>query len=962
MRKALASVLLSAAACLTARSQVIIINDNLFQGRMSEISATVLDSLTREPVPFASMYVIPSKDTTITNFTLTDAEGKGKLDEVPYGSYTLRIEMMGYKPYVKERYFRERREDMGTVLLQTDEQFLDAAVVSDVGNPIIVKQDTVEFNASSFRVGSNAMLKDLLKRMPGMEVTEDGKVKFNGEEIDHITVGGRTFFFGDQSTALNNLPASIVDKVRVIDRESESARASGIKDGSREKVLDVGLKKEYEKGWFGNAGLKLGATAGGDGDDGLRDDRGLLYSGNALVSAYNENDQLTVIANGQNINDSNAIIVMRGEGIEDFVWGAQGLASAGQLALNYNTTRIKDVESTVGANYKYTDTQSGSRTSRTTYSSDGDLVTDSESSGRQFYNSVSANGELKKEKGKVWFHLRPHVGFDQSDAINSGSSSTSREAVLANNSESRTRSLDISRAAYLNGDMTVKELWGKKERSVQLVFEGSYGTRDGRSDEYSLLSVAGGASDIRDLHYDSDGVSSGVGFSLSYNEPLSEKWMLSVSGAYSNNRSERIKDAFDTGGYNEYYSSESRSTSVWKLLKLTAQYKFSAKSWIQAGLSANAISNELYSRSYGVSTTTGKDEWERYIRPELRVEHSKGNDRFSLMASAYSSRPSQNYSIPSLNITDPASLSVGNIYLRPYSRTYLWGSWHRNNREKFSNLMVFLNGQLTTSQVTQARWYDTSGILYSVPVNAEKPALSASLNINYTTPLDKKKLWSLQISGGASLSDASSYQAKTLLPGLAKDSFDYTAFMDDFWGNKSGDRFFGGLSGFERSRTTSFTPSASTTLKYNQERWSLSAGVSSSGHIARYSLNPDINLNTVDTRLTMSGMWTSRHEFEFESDLSYAIFSGYASGYGDNEWQWNASVSRNIGAFNLSLSVHDILDQTRNLTHMVKANYVEDSYRLVMGRYILFGVKWNFGKMNAAHSARAQMAAFNSVW
>ena len=320
---------------------------------------------------FASVYVIPSKDTTITNFTLTDAKGEAKLDEVPYGSYVFHVEMMGYKPFVKERYFRERQVDMGTIRLQVDEQFIQAATVTDVGNPIVVKKDTVEFNASSFRVGANAMLKDLLQRMPGMEITDDDKVKFNGQEIDKLTVGGRTFFFNDQSTALNNLPAAVVDKIRVIDRESEETRASGIQDGNREKVLDVALKKEYEQGWFGNVGLKGGTTlAKEDESNPLRDDRGLLWSGNALVSAYTEKDQVTVIANGQNINDSNAVfVVIDGDGERSNL--NQGLSTAAQVGVNANTSRIKDVETTASVNYKYSDTDSGTKADRTTFQDDG---------------------------------------------------------------------------------------------------------------------------------------------------------------------------------------------------------------------------------------------------------------------------------------------------------------------------------------------------------------------------------------------------------------------------------------------------------------------------------------------------------------------------------------------------------------------------------------------------------------
>ena len=134
------------------------------------------------------------------------------------------------------------------------------------------------------------------------------------------------------------------------------------------------------------------------------------------------------------------------------------------------------------------------------------------------------------------------------------------------------------------------------------------------------------------------------------------------------------------------------------------------------------------------------------------------------------------------------------------------------------------------------------------------------------------------------------------------------------------------------------------------------------GRISRYSLNPQADLNILSARFFGRGSYTTKHEFEFITDLAYVLYKGYSAGYGQPEWQWNAEISKNIGAFNLSVKVHDILNQTRSLSHSVTANYEEDSYRLVMGRHILFGVKWNFGKMNAAHSQRAQNAAWNMVF
>lgn len=961
IRNKLILLIFCALFAVTSHAQVFIINDNVFQGRLSEIKTTVVDSLTNEPVGFASVYVIPSKDTTITNFTLTDAKGEAKLDEVPYGSYVFHVEMMGYKPFVKERYFREPRFDMGTIRLQLDEQFLKAAVVSDVGNPIIVKTDTVEFNASSFRVGTNAMLKDLLQRMPGMEITEDGKVKFNGEEIDKLTVGGRTFFFKDQSTALNNLPAAVVDKIRVIDRESEQTRASGIQDGNREKVLDVALKKEYEQGWFGNVGLKGGATLGKkDGDDVLRDNRGLLWNGNALVSAYSEKDQFTVIANAQNVNDSNAVIVVVSEDGERGT-ANQGLSTAAQLGVNANTSRIKDVETTVSVNYKYTDTDSGTRADRTTYQDEGNLSSTTEDSGKSYASGLNADVEFQKENGKVWFHIRPDFRYGRTNSFGSRTSETLRDGAFVNHSDNTSQSLSTNKTASFSSDVTFRELWGKKRRTIRLLLEADYEDNTGESTEYTFLTTSA-EEDRRTMTYKSNGFTNGVTGAFRYTEPFGDKWTLSANASLTWYRKNQIRDAFDATGLNDYYSSVSRSNYLEQEYDFTVQYKFAKSSWITLGGQFTGILNETFSKTYGIQDLTGKDEWNWFFTPTLRFQHSKGKNRISLAVYGGSQSPTTSRMLPVLNIGTPSRLSLGNIYLKPYSRTSFSGNWSRNNREKFSTLMVYVFGMAYFKPISSALWYDTDGILYSIPVNSKKPSLSASLTMNYTTPLDAKKIWSLTLTGSASYSSTVNYQARTTLHGLDKDAFDYSAFMADFWGNADGDLFYGGQSGFSESRTQSFNPSAGFSIKYNQDHYSFSVGARTQGRVARYSLNPTVNMNTLDTRFTARGSYTTKHEFEFNTDLAYVFYKGYAPGYGQPEWQWNAEISKNIGAFNLSVKVHDILNQTRNLTHTVTANYEEDSYRLIMGRYILLGVKWNFGKMNAAHSARAQDAALNMVF
>ena len=958
MKKILLPAILGFLSAFAAHAQVIILNEAMFAGRMSTIKVSVQDSLTREAIPYASVYVVPSKDTTITNFTLTDAKGEAKLEEVPYGSYVFRVEMMGYKPFVKERYFRDATVDFGTVRLEIDEQYLQEAVVSDVGNPIIIKQDTVEFSAASFRAGSNAMLKDLLRRMPGMEITEEGKVKFNGEAIDKLTVGGRTFFFDDQSSALNNLPAAVVDKVRIIDRQSESSRASGIDDGSREKVLDVGLKKEYEKGWFGNIAAKGGTTID-KGSDAMRDSRGLLYSANGLASAYTEKDQLTVVANGLNINDGPMMIVVRYD--EDAQSYEPGLTASAQAGVNVNTTRIGETESTASVNYRYGDTRSGSRSERITFRQEGDLFTQQDKEGRQFVNTLNANMEFQREKGKVWFHIRPSFGYNRNDASSSGSAETFRQESLLNRSENQSRRLDTRNDAGARTDISFREIGGKKGRVIRLAGNIGYKENHGESDEHTYI-AAGGSEEFRQLHYDIHGHEVGGSASVSYTEPFGSKWVLSANANLSGSSSSEVRDAKETERYNEYYSSERQTHYLNQDYRMDVQYKFGDSNWITLGTIVNGIRNETLSRTYGISDTTGKDEWIWSVVPKLSFQYVKGYHRVGLALSGSANRPSAWRMLPVLDVSNAANLSLGNIYLQPYTRSSFSGSWYRNDRQRFSNLMAIFSGSVHARQLVSARWYDENGIQYSIPVNARKPGTGAYAMLNYTTPLDEQKEWSLTVGSSVEYSLSASYQARSTLPGLDKEQFDYSAFMNDFWGNADGNRFYSGQSGFAESRTQQFTPGASVQIKYNKPRYWVSASAGTTGRFARYSVDPTANRNTADTRFTVRGSYTTKQDFEFNSDLSCKLYSGYAAGYGETEWLWNGEISKNIGAFNLSVKVNDILNQSRSLSHTVTDNYQEDSYRLVMGRYVLFGLKWNFGKMNASHGQRAQRAAMNMAF
>ena len=962
MKKTIAIILVALGAALSAQAQIVFTDSMM--GQLSQVKVAVVDSTNAEPVPFASVYLTEKKDSTINHFTLTDNKGLAELKEVPYGVYLFHIEMMGYRPWVKEMRFEKWRVDVGTVKLQIDDEFIRAATITDVGNPIIIKQDTIEYNASSFQVGANAMLKDLLVRMPGIDIGDDGKVRVNGEEVKRITVGGRTFFFDDQSMALNNLPASIVDKIRVIDKESEQKRVTGIEDGEREKVMDVALKKEYEDGWFGNVGLKGGTTLDKNNDE-LRDNRGLLYNANALVATYNPKDQITLIGNALNINDGGQAFVFRmGGAAVDEMPSLSGLSKQAQLGANFNTSRVKDVEITAASSYKFGHTDAATKTLRTTFREDGDLLSESTDKGSQWGNTVSGSVEAKKEEGKFQFSFDSQFSWQDTHLDKNASTSTSREqepfssATAFLNSSEQTERTDLTQRHFsISGSGGYNGIGGNDRRAIHAYINYNHRNMDGTSREWSLTRL-GSVDETLDLHYNRLRASNSMNVSFYYAEPLGEKWRLTLNTGFSGSFSDSHRDAFNADGTaNAYYTSANDNRYLVQRYGAAANYE---QEWgsLQLGASAEGIQNRVFARSFGVETLSGDGEWLWHLVPSLRFNWRKEQTNLRSSVFAYQSEPSHSMRIPTMNVSDPTRISVGNVYLRPSSTMVADLSFRKGNPKRFSSFNVTVGTNIVLHPIVSAMWYDVYGIRYSVPVNARRPEITYSFYSGYNCPLNQPKTLSLSLDMQSGYTRRTSYHTTRSRPSLPTEGFEYGVFMDDFWGSESGERFYGGKSGFSENKTDAFHTTERVHLKYNKGPVSLTLGYTNAFNYTHYSLEGATEVITTENRAGMAGQYTTPRQFEIGTELNYNFFTGYAEGYGLPEWHWDMSLSKHIGVFTLTLSAHDILGQTRNLSHLDSSDYMQDSYKLILGRYILFGVKWNFGKMNALQNRRAQDASW----
>ena len=194
------------------------------QGQFT-VKLKLVDEKTSAPVAYATASLKVKGEETASKYVLTDDKGAASLTKVKKGTYIFKAELMGYKAYEKEIVV-DKNVDLGDIKMAEDAEVLDAASVSAAGNPIIVKKDTIEYNASSFKTSDNDMLEELLKKLPGVEVGTDGSITANGETIKKITIDGKTFFLDDPQLASKNIPAKIIEKVKVVEKKSDQDRKS----------------------------------------------------------------------------------------------------------------------------------------------------------------------------------------------------------------------------------------------------------------------------------------------------------------------------------------------------------------------------------------------------------------------------------------------------------------------------------------------------------------------------------------------------------------------------------------------------------------------------------------------------------------------------------------------------------------------------------------------------------------
>ena len=253
------------------------------------IKGKLVDTTAKQPIADATVSVLNAKDSSLATFTLSNKQGVFEVKGLVAGEYRLVITSKGYEEIKKKVSITETEKqlDLGNLSVQKDYKMMEGVTITSE-SPIQVKNDTIQFNTSGFKTQPNATLEDLLKKIPGMEVDKEGTVKSQGEQVQKVLVDGKEFFGNDPKLATKNLTADMIESVQVFDDMSDQAKFTKVDDGSRSKTINIKLKKDRNKGYFGRSTFGYGS-----------DDR---YEANFSVNKFKGNQRISLLFNSNNIN------------------------------------------------------------------------------------------------------------------------------------------------------------------------------------------------------------------------------------------------------------------------------------------------------------------------------------------------------------------------------------------------------------------------------------------------------------------------------------------------------------------------------------------------------------------------------------------------------------------------------------------------------------------------------------
>jgi hypothetical protein len=901
----------------------------------SSITGIVNDTLNHQQLGNTTVALLNATDSVLVKFTRTKSDGRFRLQALSPGNYLVMISMPSYADYVDKVTVEDNKElDMGTVSLTLKSRLLEEVFVKQTIAAVRLKGDTIEFKADSFRVREGASVEEMLRKLPGLQVDKDGNVTAHGTRVEKVLVDGEEFFGDDPTMATKNLQASAIDKVQVFDKKSDQAAFTGIDDGTKTKTINLTLKEDKKKGYFGKLELAGGLENRWNNVGMLNAFKakrklsiyGIMSSTGKTGLDWGEREKFGG-SSGMNYDSDGGYFYSTGGSDEFDNYGAfngQGIPTSWSAGTHYSNKFNSDKQS-INGSYRYNklNTEGG-----------GNTVSQSILPNSLFYNREQREIFTTKQRHAIngtyeWqidsFTSLKLVANGQrgtSNSLSTFNSETNNEAgSLANMSNRFTSALGTN--GSINSNLLLRKRFRKAGRTISLTIDQQI--RETKTDG-NLFSInrffdeASGSQvriDTVDQKKVNEIINQGYFGRVAYTEPIIKNVFVEIGGGIRISNSESKRLSYDESFNGKYDVLNDTFSNHFDFNVVTSSggisWRYNGKKLTASGGGDIAFAD--FRQKDLLKDTMYQYAFRNFFPKANAAYKFNANSRVNISYNGNTRQPTIEQIQPIRDNTNPLNVAIGNPNLRQEFRHNFGFNFHMYKVLKQRGFHTYGSYNFVSNAISMS---ETTAVAGDSIGKRTFQYINVNGNYNgYAGAGFHMKIKKLDLNTNLGLNvNVSRYN--TIINGLP---------------NVTNNNSYGFNFALYKHKDKKYNVSYDGNFRYNTSTSSINKLIETNYYTQAHELNFTIHL---------PGKFEINSQFQINLRQRTTVFD-----QNNNVFLWNGYFGRKLFKNDkglLKLQAYDILDQNRGFNRYINSAVIREETHQTLRRYFLLSFIWNFTK------------------
>jgi hypothetical protein len=903
------------------------------------IKGYVKDSISQQPLPSSTVFIETIADSTLISYSITDQDGFFDIREYVKDSVLrLNISYTGMKPYQEKINIKSSPLDMGTIYLSSQVGKLDEVVLNVKRSPIVVKKDTLEFNAQSFKTQDGANLEALLDKLPGLQIDKEGNISVNGKPVERILVNGKSFFGDDPKIALKNLPKSIIDKIQVVDTKTKEEEFTGEDGDDENKTINVTIDKDKNKGFFSRATISGGT-----------DNR---YAMSGIANYFKDDVRISIIGGSNNINSPgftfDEVFDMMGSvrsvtrssgggfGLNGINFGGgSGITKSDNAGLSYVDSWSNDHE--LESNYFFggSKTRNEVSTRRENILPDRSFFTNSNNQSVNRSQSHRANVNYSVELDTLTrISFRPQMLYTNGNSQSSrNSSSTDADGDLINQLSTENQS-DFDNVSW-NSNLTFTRRFKQEGTYLRLRFQNAHDDNERISFFNSTREIFDEDTEtqVQDQQIIDASKSNSYIINGRFRNLIKKHLYYTINYNYKTSDNESIRNVFNFNNTTDAFSDLNEDLSNTFTTRSNKHIPRAGLKYdddtlrIEGQLGLNRIDLKTDNEIQNVSFTNNFNILSYNTRFSYRFTRSK---RISLRLRNSTNIPSVSQLQPVSIQTDPLNIVEGNPDLNASIDHRVNLNFYDFSYDSGSSYSVYMSYSFTEDQVVSVVNTDEDLVRTRTYTNLSGNQ-QLSLYLRYSKNLKKSK----------NQNDPESMRISARLNNNYSKNLGF-----------SNDRLF---------RSERYVISPSLNFYYElEDMFTLDPSFDISYNLTQYNLNQNQNQEFINYNFGLEAVTYWPENVIFGNDITFTQFGNVNPDFDNTSWLWNVSLGYTFADDRAIVKVkaYDLLNQNINTQRQTGDDFIQDTQQLILRQYFMLSFTYKFKKFGGKDPNRKNMKIF----